>query len=302
MFKPPISRPFRGLAAQQKGMVIIMEKIASLTVEDIAAMNYNELIGLTRETNRTPGGLETIKEVSRRLMLDRNVRILDIGTSTGHSAIEFSRLLGCKVVGIDINSMSIAVAAERARLLKLDNLISFRQMDATDMDFEDETFDVVFAGNVASLIEDKQKLLSEYWRVLKPNGFLVAVPMYYLEAPSDELLNDVRSAIRVQIQPYYKADWRSFFLTEDTELYEELDYRFVKCQDAEIDRFCDVILAREHLKELAPAAMELLHERYIEYMHLFNENLSHMGFTIFALRRKENEKYNDPQLYFSKPI
>lgn len=279
-----------------------MEKIANLTVQDIAAMNYNELIGLTRETNRTPGGLETIKEVSRRLMLDRDAKILDIGTSTGHSAIEFSRLLGCKVIGIDINNMSIAVAAERVRLLKLDHLISFRQMDATDMSFEDGTFDVVFAGNVASLIEDKQKLLSEYWRVLKPCGFLVAVPMYYLEAPSDKLLNDVRAAIHVQIQPYYKADWRSFFLTEDTELYEELDYRFVKCLDAEIDRFCDVILDREHLKELDPAAMKLLRERYVKYMYLFNENLSHMGFTIFALRRKEDEKYNDPQLYFSKPI
>lgn len=279
-----------------------MEKIESLTVQDIAAMDYNKLIGLIRETNRTPGGIETIKEVSRRLMLDRDVRILDIGTSTGHSAIEFSRLLGCKVVGIDINNMSIAVAAERARLLKLDHLISFLQMDATDMSFEDETFDVVFAGNVASLIEDKQKLLREYWRVLKPGGFLVTVPMYYLEAPSDELLNDVCAAIRVQIQPYYKTDWRSFFLTEGTELYEELDYRFVKCLDVEIDRFCDAILSREHLKKLAPAAMKLLRERYIKYMHLFNENLSHMGFTIFALRRKENEEYNDPQLYFSKPI
>lgn len=37
-----------------------MKEIRELTVKDIEEMNYNELIGLTRETNRTPGGLEAI--------------------------------------------------------------------------------------------------------------------------------------------------------------------------------------------------------------------------------------------------
>ena len=34
-----------------------MKKIADITIEDVEKMNYNELIGLTRETNRTPGGV-----------------------------------------------------------------------------------------------------------------------------------------------------------------------------------------------------------------------------------------------------
>ena len=278
-----------------------MKPICELTVEDIGAMSYNELIGLTRETNRTPGGLDTIKLVSRLLMLNSDARILDIGTSTGHSAIEFSRLLNCSVTGIDINEMSLAVAAERCRVLKL-NKAKFVQMDATAMDFHDGSFDVVFAGNVTSLIEDKKKVLGEYWRVLAPNGYLVAVPMYYIETPSEQLLNDVRKAIQVNITAYYKSDWKKFFVTEDVELYEEADFRFVKCSDQEIEDFCTAILAREHLKELADEAMKLLRVRYVEYMHLFNENLSHMGFTVFALRRKENEKYNDPQLYFSERV
>ena len=86
-----------------------MKSIRELTMEDIAAMSYNELIGLTHETNRTPGGLDTIKLVSRLLMLNSDTRILDIGTSTGHSAIEFSRLLNCPVIGIDINEMSLSL-------------------------------------------------------------------------------------------------------------------------------------------------------------------------------------------------
>ena len=278
-----------------------MKPICELTTEDISVMSYNELIGLTRETNRTPGGLNTIKLISRLLMLNSNTRILDIGTSTGHSAIEFSRLLKCSVVGIDINEMSLAVAYERCNALKLDKA-KFIKMDATAMDFDDGSFDIVFAGNVTSLIEDKQKVLNEYWRVLSSNGYLVAVPMYYLKTPSEQLLQSVRKAIQVNITAYYKSDWKKFFVTEGVELYEEVDFQFIKCSEEEIESFCTAILARNHLKELNAEAVKMLRVRYIEYMHLFNENLSHMGFTVFVLRRKEDDQYNDPQLYFSKQI
>lgn len=269
-----------------------MKEIKDLTVKDIEEMNYNELIGLTRETNRTPGGLETIKLVSKLLMLNKDTKILDIGTSTGHSALEFSRILNCKVIGVDINEMSLAIARERLEDFELKKA-EFICEDATKMSFEDATFDVVFAGNVTSLIEDKSKALSEYWRVLVPNGYLVAVPMYYLEEPSECLINDVRKAIRVNIGVYNKRDWVNFFVSDDVEVFEEVDYRFLKCTDDEINTFCDYILNRKHLDELSSEAKKVLGERYIKYMHLFNENLSHMGYTIFILRRKENEKYND---------
>ena len=123
------------------------KELRELTVKDVQNMSYNEIIGLTRETNRTPGGLDTIKEVARLLLVNRDTKLLDIGTSTGHTALEFARLTGCEVVGIDINTMSLEVARERAKCLKLDK-VTFVEQDATNMQFEDETFDIVFAGNV----------------------------------------------------------------------------------------------------------------------------------------------------------
>lgn len=272
-----------------------------LTANDINAMNYNELIGLTRETNRTPGGLETIKHVSHSLMLSEQSKILDIGTSTGHTAIEFSRLLNCNVIGIDINQMSLEIARKRCEQLGLFKT-SFVHGDATNMPFADNTFDVVFSGNVTSLIDDKTKAMNEYRRVLKQTGYLVAVPMYYIETPSEELLNAVRDAIQVNIAVHDKADWRAFFVSENVEVFDEIDYRFEKCTDAEIEAFCTNILSREHLKSLDKYAKQVLNEKYIKYMHLFNENLSHMGYTIFILRERESQIFNDPQLYYSKRI
>lgn len=278
-----------------------MKKIEKLTPEDIKAMSYNEIIGLVRETNRTPGGLNTIKTVSRMLNLNNNSKILDIGTSTGHTALEFGRLLNCEVVGIDINDESIKTATERCARFKLDK-VKFQIDDATNMSFKDGIFDVVFAGNVTSLVSNREAALNEYWRVLKPNGYLVAVPMYYIKEPSKKLVDDVRKAIQVNIEVQRKEDWKDFFLRENDEIFEEVDFKFLKCSDEEINEFCKNILSREHLKKLSKESMETLEKCYYDFMHLFNENNSHMGFTVFIIRRKESDIFNDPELYHSERI
>ena len=278
-----------------------MKDIKSLTPNDIKNMSYNEIIGLVRETNRTPGGLNTIRIVSEKLMLNSNSKILDIGTSTGHSSLEFSRLLNCEGIGIDINPLSLETARNRLKRFEL-NKAEFILDDATKMKFNGKTFDVVFAGNVTSLVSNRDAALKEYWRVLKPSGYLVAVPMYYLETPSEELVNNVRKAIQVNISILYKKDWKKFFVRDEDEIFEEIDFKFDKCTDKEIDDFCEKILSREHLKELQQETFKVLKECYYNYMHLFNENNSHMGFTIFMLRKKEEDIFNDPELYHSSLI
>ena len=278
-----------------------MKKIENLTPEDIKQMSYNEIIGLVRETNRTPGGLNTIKTVSRMLNLNCNSKILDIGTSTGHTALEFGRLLNCEVIGIDINDESIKTATERCKRFKLDK-VKFQIDDATHLSFKDGTFDVVFAGNVTSLVNNREAALKEYWRVLKPNGFLVAVPMYYIKEPSKKLVDDVRKAIQVNIEVQHKQEWKEFFLREEDEIFEEVDFKFLKCSDKEINDFCKNILSRDHLKKLSKESMKTLEECYYNFMHLFNDNNSHMGFTVFIIRKKESDIFNDPELYHSERI
>lgn len=277
------------------------KKIKDLTSEDINAMSYNEIIGLVRETNRTPGGLNTIKTVARMLNLNNNSKILDIGTSTGHTSLEFGRLLNCEVVGIDINEESIKTATERCSKFNLSK-VRFQLDNATNLSFEDNSFDVCFAGNVTSLVDNREAALNEYWRVIKPNGFLVAVPMYYIKTPSDKLLNDVRKAIQVNIKAQYKDDWRNFFIRDDDEIFEEIDFKFIKCSDKEIQEFCNNILSREHLKELNNEAFEALNKKYNYFMNLFNENNSHMGYTVFIIRKKESNVFNDPELYHSEQV
>ena len=64
----------------------LMMEIEKLSLDKIKEMDYNQIIGLVKETNRPPGGKESIFEIINRLHLNQNSKILEIGTSTGFTS------------------------------------------------------------------------------------------------------------------------------------------------------------------------------------------------------------------------
>jgi MPBQ/MSBQ methyltransferase len=60
-----------------------------------------------------------------------------------------------------------------AKKIALDNLVDYRQGDATNMPFGNNSFDIVWIQHASMNIADKQKLYSEIFRVLNPMGRLV---------------------------------------------------------------------------------------------------------------------------------
>lgn len=274
--------------------------LQALTPEAIAAMSYNELIGLVRETNRPPGGTTAIMEVAHQCFLNPGKSVLEIGTSTGITAIELAQLTGCKVTGIDINENSLAEARDRADRKKVGHLCTFQKDDATALSFADESFDVVFCGNVTSLVSNREKALAEYARVLKPGGLLAAIPMYYIKTPSDQLVDAVRKAIRVNITPQYRADWEKFFKVEPFVTLSQSNFSFDELAVPTVDEFCAMILQRPHLQTLSAESKVALNKIYTEYMQLFRVNLAHMGFSTLILRKEGADI--DAELFTSTKI
>ena len=275
-------------------------QLDKLTSADIKNMSYNELIGLVKETNRTPGGSKSVSYIMQMCGLRPGKYMLDIGTSTGVTALEMAQLSGCNVVGIDINEDSLNTAAERAKQLGISNITTFKKDDATNLSLPDKYFDVVFCGNVTSLVDNRQAALTEYKRVLKDSGFLAAIPMYYVKTPSDKLVSDVSAAIKVNIKPHDKQYWQDFFTQDMFEVFIQKDFKFDYISDEKVEQFCTDILQREHLKLLSSDAFETLKTQYMKYMLLFRDNLSHMGFTIFILKKQNPEI--DPELFTSREI
>lgn len=175
-----------------------MSDLQLITADTVRSMSYNELIALVGETNRIPGGGRTCSRIAASCFITERTRVLDIGCSTGATSIELATLTACTVVGIDLNPISVEIATDRVRQAGLTSA-SFQVGDASRLEFPDSTFDVVVCGNVTALVDDPERTITEYMRVLRNGGHLVVVPMYYLERPPDELLSAVRRIVGVEL-------------------------------------------------------------------------------------------------------
>lgn len=110
------------------------------------------------------------QEIQKHLPKDRAIRILDVGTGPGFFAILLAGQ-GYDVTAVDYTEAMLRQARQNAGPLA--ERIRFYQMDAQDLEFPDETFDVVISRNLTWNLEDPGKAYAEWMRVLKEGGKLL---------------------------------------------------------------------------------------------------------------------------------
>ena len=100
---------------------------------------------------------------------DTHQRILDLGTGTGFFAFLLAQQ-GYSVTGIDLTEDMIAVAKAQAVELQdsLRGTVDFLCMDAMQLDFPDQSFDVILARNLTWTLPDVESAYQEWYRVLAP--------------------------------------------------------------------------------------------------------------------------------------
>lgn len=97
-------------------------------------------------------------------------KLLDIGCGGGVLTEEFARL-GCQVTGIDVSAESIAVARDHAHVENLH--IGYKTGEATQLQFDENSFDVVSCCDVLEHIMEWQQVISEVGRILKKDGLFL---------------------------------------------------------------------------------------------------------------------------------
>jgi SAM-dependent methyltransferase len=114
---------------------------------------------------------EESRAIPQALELTAASRVLEIGCGSGRYALQIAAIIGCTVVGIDINEAGIRNANSLAAARNLSGRVSFRQCDvANALPFPDAAFDAVFANDVLCHIPGRPALLREIFRVLQPCG------------------------------------------------------------------------------------------------------------------------------------
>lgn len=124
-----------------------------------------------------PGRLEAMEKMALRA----GTHVLEVGVGTGINLGLYPR--NCRITGIDLSSKMLAKAQGRIDEKGLHNC-DLAEMDATQLKFADNCFDVVYAPYVISVVPEPVKVAREMYRVCRPGGRVI-------------ILNHFKSANRV---------------------------------------------------------------------------------------------------------
>ena len=97
----------------------------------------------------------------------RGLRVLEIGCGVGTDGAQFANA-GAIYTGIDLTDAAIDLARKNFAAHGL--IGDFRVADAEKLDFENESFDIVYSHGVLHHTPDIQAAVNEVHRVLKPGG------------------------------------------------------------------------------------------------------------------------------------
>ena len=103
----------------------------------------------------------------------RDMKILEVGVGPGSTLDYYPP--NSQVVGIDISAPMIRRARRKASSLNSGNRYEFHVMDACNLEFPDNSFDLVMAAYLITTVSDPQQVCREMLRVVKPGGQIIAV-------------------------------------------------------------------------------------------------------------------------------
>jgi glycosyltransferase involved in cell wall biosynthesis/ubiquinone/menaquinone biosynthesis C-methylase UbiE len=103
-------------------------------------------------------------------------KVLEIGCGNGDLSIDLAKV-GFEVTGIDISQEGINQASNLAEKENLTTKAEFMIMDATKLEFADNSIDTVIIPEVLEHFKDSRKILEEATRVVRNGGrIIVSVP------------------------------------------------------------------------------------------------------------------------------
>lgn len=100
-----------------------------------------------------------------RRYVPKGYKILDVGCGVGQVS-NFLQDKGYKMTGVDLSSLLIK-EAKKVKKAK------FEVMDATELKFEDNSFDAAISAETIEHVPNPRKMIKEMIRVVRPRGYII---------------------------------------------------------------------------------------------------------------------------------
>ena len=184
---------FRSDAASRALSVTAVENDFVESVYEKIAKVYDLTFGPTLH----PGRLVALEGMG----IKPGDRILEVGVGTGINAPLYPR--NCHVTGIDFSAKMLEKARERVERKGLSN-VRLLEMDAANLSFPDNSFDIVYAPYVISVVSDPVQVVREMRRVCRPGGKFIV--LNHFKSPNPVLAKVERAISPFTVHIGFKAD------------------------------------------------------------------------------------------------
>lgn len=144
-----------------------------------------------------PGRIQAIQ----RMNIQPGERVLEVGVGTGINLSLYPK--EASITGIDFSGSMLEKARDRVARKEIRG-VRLLQMDAADLKFADNSFDIVYAPYLISVVPDPLTVAREMQRVCRPGGRIIF--LNHFRSP-----NPILSRIERAISPFtihigFKAD------------------------------------------------------------------------------------------------
>jgi phosphatidylethanolamine/phosphatidyl-N-methylethanolamine N-methyltransferase len=193
-----------GDAATRALSVTVVENHFVERVYEKLAVVYDLVFGPTLH----PGRVEALKKMN----VQPGNSVLEVGVGTGINLPLYPST--CNVVGVDLSLHMLEKARERVLNKGLRNC-RVLEMDAAAMSFPDESFDIVYAPYLVSVVPDPVKVAQEMKRVCRPGGRIVILNHFKSTNPVLSRIETLISPLTVHIGFTADLDLQAFLTQAD---------------------------------------------------------------------------------------
>ena len=160
--------------------------------EDIHIGIYDETSDISKASRLTVDRMATSAP-----HLNHKSRVIDLGAGYGGAARRLASSFGCEVVCVNLSAVQNRTNQRLNIDRNLDGLIEVIHGSFENIPQNNEMFDVVWSQDAILHSSDREQVLAEAWRVLKPGGIMIYTDPMQIDSCPPSVLQPVYDRIHL---------------------------------------------------------------------------------------------------------